>query len=99
MKALNHFFKRIVSVYGITFIAILGFFLYPITGSAQLLPEHFHSTTEQFGVNWSLNYNSEIMSNLAGGSQTKTAYQGYLDLGMSIDLEKILGLDQTTINF
>lgn len=78
---------------------MIGVFLHPITSSGQLLPENVHSATEQFGVDWSLDYTAEVISNLAGGLQTKTAYQGYLDLGMGIDLEKIFGLDHTSIHF
>ena len=39
------------------------------------------------------------MSNIAGGRQEKTIYQGYLDLAISVDLEKVVGLNQATINF
>ncbi len=88
-----------MKIYKAIFIVIAGILLYPLTSRAQLLPENVHSATEQFGVDWSLDYTAEVISNLAGGLQTKTAYQGYLDLGMGIDLEKIFGLDHTSIHF
>lgn len=73
--------------------------MHPITTFAQLLPNRFHSSIEQYGLHWSLNYNSEVFSNVAGGSKTKTAFQGYLDLGIHFDLEKIVGLKRTAIDF
>lgn len=87
-----------MKIYKAIFIVITGILLYPLTSSAQLLPENIHSATEQFGVDWSLAYTAEVFSNLAGGLQAKTAYQGYLDLGLDIDLEKIFGLDHTSVH-
>ncbi len=80
-------------------IILLLTLLHPITAFAQLLPDRLHSSTEQYGLHWSLHYNSEVFSNLAGGSQTKTAFQGYLDLDIHLDLEKMVGLNRSSINF
>lgn len=80
-------------------IILLITLFHPIAAFAQLLPNHLHSSTEQYGVHWDLDYNSEVFSNLAGGNQTKTAFQGYLDLGIHLDLEKIVGLNRTSIDF
>ena len=61
-------------------IILLVTLLHPITAFAQLLSDRFHSSTEEYGLHWSLDYNSEVFSNVAGGIQNKTVFQGYLDL-------------------
>lgn len=97
--------RKIIKGYACAFITIvviitaLGIFLYPISSKAQILPKGFHSATEQFGVDWSLSYTAEVMSNIDGGRETETVYQGYLSLDVSINLEKLAGLKHTAINF
>ncbi|RNC79653.1 MAG: hypothetical protein ED557_14110 [Balneola sp.] len=87
---------RVPVFIGITILITLW---HPATMFAQLLPNQFHSSTEQYGLHWNLDYNSEVLSNVAGGIQNKTVYQGYLDLNIHFDFEKIVGLKGTSIDF
>jgi porin len=81
------------------YAAIVITILFPSIITAQLPADNLHTSSEKVGINWSLDYNSEVFSNLVGGRTNKTAFQGFLNLGVSLDLKKLIGFENTSIDF
>jgi porin len=50
------------------------------------------------GVTLTINYTTEAMANVSGGIRRGTVYNGLLELGMSADLEKLIGWTGGTLH-
>jgi porin len=67
------------------------------SGKSDDLFTQVHSTTEQKGVTFGVEYTGEILGNLTGGIKTGVVYDGLLKVSLQLDLSKIAGWSGATI--
>ena len=66
-------------------------------GKSDNLFTQIHSTTEQKGVTFGVEYTGEFLGNLTGGIKTGVAYEGLLKVSLQLDLSKIACWNGATI--
>ncbi len=92
---MQHLFKRLLSFATVSLVCVLSFHraqavdVKPTSGS--LAAKSPREILADWGVQFNAIYIAEVFDNASGGIRRGSIYTGRLDLGVDVDLEKIIG--------